>query len=136
MIDEEFNLLEDIVEGRAKGKPHKHDSATNGIITSGECGYRITVETHTKHYKNGDSQVFAYYRCTKKNSENKCSQPYISSGKLEGQFTAELTQLELVIEFAELALEVFEKVKQRTALWLQTVMKHCRKPLKTLQTNK
>ncbi len=111
LTDEEFNLLQDIVEGRTKGKPHKHNSALNGMINCGECRYCVTVETHTKHYKNGNSQVFAYYRCTKKNRENKCSQPYLSSTKLEGQITNELVQLELVPEFAALAFEALEKVK-------------------------
>ncbi len=81
------------------------------MINCGECQYCVTVETHTKHYKNGKSQVFAYYRCTKKNRESRCSQPYLSSSKLEGQITDELVQLELVPEFAALAFEALEKVK-------------------------
>ena len=113
LTDEEFNLLQDIVEGRAKGKPQKHDSALNGMIICGECGYCVTVETHIKHYKNGNSQVFGYYRCTKKNKENKCNQPYLATNKLEGQFTDELAHLELMPEFAELALEALEEVKKK-----------------------
>lgn len=112
LTDEEFNLLQDIVEGRAKGKPHKHDSALNGMIKCGECRYCVTVETHTKHYKNGKSQEFSYYRCTKKNRDNKCSQPYLASDKLEGQFSSELEQLELMPEFAALAFEALEEVKE------------------------
>lgn len=111
LSDDEFNLLQDIVEGRSKGKPQKHNSALNGIITCGECSYCVTTETHTKRYKSGKSQVFAYYRCTKKNRENKCNQPYLASDKLEGQIKEELIQLELVPEFQELALGALEKVK-------------------------
>lgn len=113
LSDEEFNLLQDIVEGRSKGKSQKHDSALNGMIVCGECGYCITVETHTKHYKNGNSQVFAYYRCTKKNKKNKCSQPYLATGKLEGQYKEDLTHFELMPEFAEWALEALEEVKKK-----------------------
>lgn len=111
LTEEEFNLLQDIVEGRTKGKPQKHSSALNGMIKCGECGYCITAEAHTKRYKNGNSQVFAYYRCTKKSRDDKCAQPYLRSTKLEGQFISELTQLELMPEFAELALEALEKIK-------------------------
>ncbi len=112
LTDEEFNLLQDIVDGRAKGKPHKHDSALNGMIQCGECGYCVTVESHTRHYKNGTSQDFSYYRCTKKNHDNKCNQPYLATKKLEGQFTTEIEQLELMPEFAKLALEALDEVKE------------------------
>lgn len=111
MTDEEFNLLQDIVEGRAKGRLQKHDFALNGIIRCGECHYCVTAEKHTKKYKNGTSQIFAYYRCSKKGSR-KCSQPYISSAKLEGQFLLELEQLELDKEFEDLAMKALEIVKE------------------------
>lgn len=111
--DEEFNLLQDIVDGRSKGRKQKHDFALNGIIRCGECDYCVTAEEHTKKYKNGTSQVFSYYHCTKKgNAENKkCKQAYISTKKLEDQFTTELSQLELDKEFANLAFEALEEVK-------------------------
>ena len=111
--DDEFNLLQDIVEGRSKGKSKKHDSALNGLIICGECGYRITVETHTKHYKNGNSQVFACYRCTKKNKENKCNQPYVSTDKLESEYVEDLTKFELIPEFADIALKALEEIKEK-----------------------
>ena len=112
LTDEEFNLLQDIVDGRAKGKPHKHDSALNGIIECGECGYRVTVETHTRHYKNGKSQEFSYYRCTKKNHDDKCNQPYVPTDDLEGQFTSELGCMDLDPDFAKLALEALTDVRE------------------------
>ena len=112
LTEDEFNLLQDIVEGRTKGKPRKHNSTLNGLIKCGECGYCVTTETHTKRYKNGTTQEFAYYRCTKKSKDDKCNQPYLQSKKLEGQFASELTQLELMPEFAQLAFEALEKVKE------------------------
>ena len=111
MTDEEFNLLQDIVEGRSRGRQQKHDFALNGMITCGECRYCVTAEAHTKKYVNGTSQTFAYYRCTKKGNR-KCSQGYISLIKLEGQFLSELKQLELDKEFEDLALEALEIVKE------------------------
>ena len=113
LTDDEFNLLQDIVEGRSKGKPKKHDSALNGLITCGECGYCVTVGSHTKHYKNGNSQVFVYYRCTKKNKENKCNQTYISTDKLESDYVEDLTKFELMPEFADIAFEALEEVKKK-----------------------
>ncbi len=113
LTDEEFNLLQDIVEGRAKGKAEKHDSALNGMIKCGECGYFVTVESHIKHYKNGTSQEFAYYRCTKKNKRSRCSQGYIKTETLEEKFRQDLTHLELDPDFAKLALEALEEVKEK-----------------------
>ncbi len=111
--DEEFNLIQDIVDGRSKGREQKHDFALNGIIRCGECDYCVTAEEHTKKYKNGKSQTFAYYHCTKKgkNENKKCNQRYLSTTKLEGQFTTELTQLELMKKFVDYAFEALEEVK-------------------------
>ncbi|MBI3887831.1 recombinase family protein, partial [Candidatus Microgenomates bacterium] len=107
ITDAEFNLLQDILDGKSKGKSQKHDFALNGIIKCGECHYTITAQEHTKKYKNGKSQVFAYYNCTKKGS-NRCSQPYASTDKVEGQFTNELSLFEMEPEFVDLAYEALE----------------------------
>ncbi len=120
LTDDEFNLLQDIVEGRAKGKAKKHNSALNGMIKCGECGYCVTVETHTKHYRNGNSQVFAYYRCTKKNHKSRCNQPYIKTDKLEKEFQVDLTQLEMDAEFALWALEKLDEVKEKDSTVVQS----------------
>lgn len=89
LTDAEFNLLQDILDGRSKGKAHKHDFALNGIMKCGECQYTITAQEHTKKYKNGTQQTFGYYSCTKK-GRNGCQQPYVSTKKLEGQFSGDL----------------------------------------------
>jgi len=112
MTDDEFNLLQDIVEGRAKGRQQKHDFALNGLISCGECRYCVTAEEHTRRYKNGKSQIFAYYHCTKKGSQ-KCNQGYTSLNNLEGQFISELEQLELDKEFEDLAFEALDIVKEQ-----------------------
>lgn len=113
MTDDEFNLLQDIVDGRNRPRQQKHDFALNGIISCGECSYCITAESHIRRYKNGKSQIFSYYHCTKKgkNLEKKCMQPYVSTKKLEGQFASELCHLELDKDFADIAFEELEEVK-------------------------
>ena len=113
ITDEEFNLLQDIVDGRSKARTQKHDFALNGIIKCGECDYCVTAEEHTKKYKNGKSQIFAYYHCTKKGKEEnkKCNQRYLSTTKLESQFTSVLSQLEFDKEAVDWAFEALEVVK-------------------------
>ncbi len=112
LTDNEFNLLQDIVEGRTKPRQFRHDFALTGIIRCGVCKYCITAEEKTKKYKNGNSQVFQYYRCTSKGAI-KCRQPYTPVKKLESQFASELAELELESSFKEWALEELELTKEK-----------------------
>lgn len=113
MSNEEFDLLQDILEG--KGKPRKqthiNDVPFSELIKCGECQYSITAEFKTKHYKNGNSQTFAYYRCTKKSKTHKCSQPYTPLKKVDEQVLEELQQLELDPDFAKWAFEALEETQ-------------------------
>ncbi len=113
LSDAEFNLLQDILDGRSKGRQQKHNFALNGIIRCGECQYCITAQEHIKKYKNGTQQIFGYYCCTKK-GEIKCSQPYVSTTKLEGQFSGELGQFEDIDEeFVDWAYEALDETKTK-----------------------
>ncbi len=110
MTEEEFSLLQDILNGKSRGRMQKHDFPLNEIISCGECHYRVTAEEHTRTYKNGKTHTFAYYRCTKK-AKTKCNQPYISTDELEKQVIEELQQLELEPEFATWAFEALDEMK-------------------------
>jgi len=59
-----------------KAKMEKISKPFDGLLRCGECGMMITAENKIKNYKNGTSQSFHYYRCTKKSRVIKCSQPY------------------------------------------------------------
>ncbi len=112
LTDDEFNLLQDIIEGRSKPRQHRHDFALTGIIKCGVCKYCITAEEKVRRYKNGKTQLFQYYRCTQK-GEIKCHQPFTQVPKLEGQFANELTELELDSPFKEWAFETLELTKEK-----------------------
>src|SRR3990167_7015452 len=112
LTDEEFNLLQDIIDGRSKPRQHKHDFALTVIIKCGECKYCITAEEKLKRYKNGKTQLFQYYRCTAK-GEIKCHKRFIQVPRLEGQFADELTNLELDSPFREWAYEALELTKEK-----------------------
>lgn len=113
LTDAEFNLLQDILDGRSKARLQKHDFALNGIMKCGECHYCITAQEHKKKYKNGTEQIFGYYSCTKK-GEIKCSQPYISTTKLEGQFSSDLARYEIEDkEFIDWAYEALDETKDK-----------------------
>jgi DNA invertase Pin-like site-specific DNA recombinase len=129
LTDAEFNLLQDILDGRSKGRLQKHDFALNGIMKCGECHYCITAQEHTKKYKNGTQQTFGYYCCTKK-GEMKCDQPYTSTKKLEGQFADDLFRFRIKDtdkEFIDWAYEALEETKDKN----QTVNKSSYEALQT-----
>jgi site-specific DNA recombinase len=121
LTDEEFNLLQDVVDGRTKGKQQKHDFALTGLIKCGECDYSVTAEKHIRRYKNGNSQVFTYYHCSKKGRDKniQCHQAFASIKKLEEKFANDLSQLELMPEFAEIALEALDETKKQDASVVQ-----------------
>lgn len=113
MTEEEFLLLRDILDGKPKSKPQKREFALSTLMKCGECHYCITAEIKTKNYVNGTSQLFAYYRCSKKGKVKKCSQAYVSVNSLENQVGLELCSLELDPEFVAWALEALEEVKNK-----------------------
>jgi predicted metal-binding protein len=103
--DEEFDLIQTILDGRSHPRGRIHLDLLTGLIRCGECGRAITSEVKTKHYKNGTSQIFTYYRCTKKWKGKKCSQPYLRAEELEQQVLDFLDGLQLSSEFVDWAIK-------------------------------
>ncbi len=127
LTEAEFNLLQDILDGRSKGRLQKHDFALNGIMKCGECQYCITAQEHKKKYKNGTEQIFGYYNCTKK-GEIKCNQPYVATTKLEGQFANDLFNFKIEEkEFVDWAYEALDETKDKN----QEVNKNSSEALQT-----
>ena len=105
LTDEEFNLVQEILSGRSHPKGSIHTGLLTGIMKCGNCGRAITSEVKTKNYKNGTSQTFVYYRCTKKWKGKKCTQPYIRAEELERQVLEYLDGLQLSPRFVEWAIK-------------------------------
>jgi len=110
LTDAEFDLIQSILEGRSHPRGQIHTDLLTGLIKCGECGRSVTSEVKTKHYKNGKSQTFVYYRCTKKFRVAKCSQPYIRAEELENQ----------VIEYLD-KIQLSEKLIAWSIKWLQVM---------------
>ena len=102
----EYDLIQDIMDGRSRIRHDLHaKDLLAGIMRCGECGRMITTEVKTKHYKNGTSQVFTYYRCTKKWNDKKCLQPYIRAEVLEEQVLNYMDTITLSTPFVEWAIK-------------------------------
>ncbi len=83
-------------QGRSRAQAHwKREFPFLGLIRCAECGGSITAESHTKQYKNGNSQTWHYYRCTKKSGTVKCEQPFIREELLSEQMAENIRVLAL-----------------------------------------
>lgn len=78
-----------------------------GMLKCGECGASVTMERHLKKYKNGNSQTFWYYRCTKKLGP--CSQPCLNAKDFNPQIEAYIKSLELNPMFGEWIKKVLKR---------------------------
>ena len=94
LFDEVQKQVEKIERPRIKG----HNFAFTGLARCGECRAAITCEEKIKKYKNGKSQTFIYYRCTKKLKP--CTQKYLQEPKLEIQIRDILEKVALPQEWA------------------------------------
>jgi site-specific DNA recombinase len=101
ITDEEFDLVQDILAKKSRPRFQIHKGFLNGTVRCGECNSMITAEVHKRKYKNGKSQLFAYYRCTKKKQGYKCSQPYIPVQTLDTQASDYLRSIMLSTRFVE-----------------------------------
>ena len=95
----EFNRVQNIIDGRKNIIKNNNNFYFMRILKCGECGASITAEVHTRKYKNGKSQFFAYARCTKKSGN--CSQPFLNADKLEDQVKMFVEDLEISPDLVE-----------------------------------
>lgn len=105
LTDDEFDLVQELLSGRSHPRGQIHTDLLTGIMKCGECGRAITSEVKIKNYKNGKSQTFIYYRCTKKWKGKRCTQPYIRAEMLEKQVLEYLNGLQLSPRFVEWAIK-------------------------------
>ncbi|MEK7516958.1 MAG: recombinase family protein, partial [Patescibacteria group bacterium] len=94
LFDEVQKQSKKIERPRGKG----HNFAFTGLARCGECNAAITCEEKIKKYKNGKSQTFIYYRCTKKLKP--CTQRYLQEPEMEIQIRNMLEKVALPQEWA------------------------------------
>ncbi len=104
MTQEEYDKIQALL-GRHGNKRFaaRKQFVLRGFIRCGECGCMITAEEKVRHYKNGQSQRFTYYHCTRKRP---CSQRrYVREDDLYQQCVDELNHWELIPELYEWTME-------------------------------
>lgn len=107
-----FAKAQDVMNNRSKPKSGTdYDWDFLGLFTCGECGRSITAEQQKKTYQNGTSQVFRYYRCTKKGTN--CSQPYLREEQLVEQINSLLQKVALKDDWADKMLKQLQKDERK-----------------------
>lgn len=93
MISEvQFDRLQEIFDNPSKPR-QKTLKALTGVFRCATCGSMITFERHTKHYVNGTTQTFSYYKCGK--NHGPCDEKYLSGAEMEKQITQLLERIKL-----------------------------------------
>jgi len=92
-------------------RPQKHLFPFTGMMKCGECGCSIVIDPKVKVLKDGTTQNYNYYRCTKKKS--KCSQKYLESKELGKQLLDLISSIEIPEVFHEWAIEELKKEQQK-----------------------
>jgi site-specific DNA recombinase len=103
---EVFDKVQAVINHRwrwSPGEKKREPKAFMGLLRCGECGFGISAEIQKGH---------TYYRCSKKNKVQRCSQPYIREEALDAEITALLKPFSLRVDWAdEMLLRVKEEEK-------------------------
>jgi len=94
-----------IDNGKPRKKKIKQELIFKNFAVCGECGYKITGETHTK--KSG--LIFNYYRCTKKSKTQNCQNDFLRDKDLENQVLEQTQKVSLPDEWRD---KFLEKIKE------------------------
>ena len=113
ITQEEFELAQVILGEKGKPRQRKYEHTFTGLIRCGECNCMVTAEPPKIKRNKGNKKIHVYHylRCTKKNPEIKCKQPYLRVKHLEKQIddllkTIEIPQCFIDWVFKELQAEV------------------------------
>lgn len=108
----EWLKVQQLLDSKGKKGPHTLDmpeeKTFQGMLKCGECGATITMEHHIRKYKNGNSQTFWYYRCTKKLGP--CSQPCLNATLFLPQVRNYISSLKLNPEYTPLIKRTLKRI--------------------------
>jgi site-specific DNA recombinase len=92
-----FENIQDMIHNRKYPTNYYHKNTFAKLIRCGECHSMITAEPPKKKIskKTGEELVYYYLKCTKSNSNHKCSQKCIRREDLEKQIEDELLKMNI-----------------------------------------
>lgn len=103
---EDFDKAQIILGDNGKPRRQTHDHKYTGIVRCAECNCMITAEPpKRKVNKRGEVRIFNYMRCSKKNKDIKCSQPYIRLEDFENEVDEFLEKISIPKAFHEWSIK-------------------------------
>lgn len=113
LTDAEFDLLQSVLQHRAKPQKVHEDTPFSKMITCGECGRSITYENKIK--KSG--WTGQYYRCTKWNQTKIiCKQPCLRKEAFESQVSDFLGSIKISDSLVKWAVKKLNDINDKETL--------------------
>ena len=106
---QEYDTIQSILGTKGNPRSKTKQFAYTGIIRCGECGSMVTAEEKINRF----GSHYTYYHCTKRKKDIKCSQPSIEIKDLENQLTNILSNITIIDEFKDWAIEVLKEQNQK-----------------------
>ncbi len=107
----EYNKIQDLVEDRGSKKADLEPLPHIGQFQCGcGCNAAITGERHLRKYKNGENQLFCYYRSSRR--KGLCKEPAISDSDMKIEVEGYTEDVEIVPEFVEWLKKVIKRQNQ------------------------
>lgn len=108
-----WDKVQDVMTEKCWKRKENHYFPFTNLMKCGECGYTITAERKVKHYKkNNRTQIFTYYRCSKKSRTQKCYQPFVREKVVIRKLRYYIKRFSLPIGWAKQFLANIDKEKR------------------------
>lgn len=113
MINKEtFNAVQRVLDGNTKTRSKTREFAFTGIMRCKNCNAQITAEHKERHYKNGNTGHFIYYRCTRR-IDTSCKEKSVPLRDLQPQIEAYVSRISVPESFEEWAIKWLKVLYQQ-----------------------
>lgn len=134
----EFDRVQKLIGGTKTMSPsqHKYEFAYTGMMSCGECGGTITAEKKNKKLKDGTTNTYTYYRCTKSKKYSTCNQKgSLSKIELEKQISKYIQKLTIDDVFLQWALDGLNEAHDTEVSQQKKIREMQQKSLNNLKDN-
>ena len=111
---EEFQRVQALMGNKERPRPLTRRFAYTGIMECANCGAAVTAEEKVKRYKNGNTQQYIYYHCTKR-IDTKCPEKTVELSELTKQADLVIRGLTISDAFRDWAIKYLYEVRKDEA---------------------
>lgn len=104
---DEYDRVQMLLWKTSHPRPKSYEFAFTGLIRCWECGWSVTAEIKRKKIvSTWEIKQYTYYHCSKRKKGVQCNQKTIRRSELERQILEVLSQIEIIPEFKQWAINV------------------------------